>query len=70
MEKQITKEGNRLNVPHNPIIPFIEGDGIGKEITASVKQIIDKAVEKTSGGSRQIAWKKVLAGEKAYNTVG
>ena len=70
MEKQITKEGNRLNVPHNPIIPFIEGDGIGKEITASVKQIIDKAVEKTSGGSRQIAWKEVLAGEKAYNTVG
>ena len=68
--QQITRENNRLNVPDQPVIPFIEGDGIGKEITASVRAIIDKAVEKTFDGKRKIAWKEVLAGEKAYNKVG
>lgn len=68
--QQITREENRLNVPDQPIIPFIEGDGIGKEITISVRAIIDKAVEKTFSGKKEIAWKEVLAGEKAYNKVG
>ena len=56
--------------PDNPVIPFIEGDGIGKEITASVRKIIDKAVEKSYNGKRKIEWKEVLAGEKAYNKLG
>ncbi len=67
---QITQQNDRLVVPNNPIIPFIEGDGIGKEITASVRRIIDKAVEKAYGESRKIDWLEVLAGEKAYNKVG
>jgi isocitrate dehydrogenase len=66
---QITKRGERLVVPERPEIPFIEGDGIGKEITSHVQQIIDAAVEKAYGGSRRIAWHEVLAGEKAFNTV-
>ena len=57
-------------MPDNPIIPFIEGDGIGKEITASVRLIIDKAVAKSYNGKRRIEWKEVLAGEKAYNALG
>ena len=56
--------------PDNPVIPFIEGDGIGKEITASVRKIIDKAIEKSYNGKRKIEWKEVLAGEKAYNKLG
>ena len=68
--QQIIKQGEKLIVPENPIIPFIEGDGIGKEITSSVKKIIDKAVEKTYNSSRKIEWKEVLAGEKAYNKQG
>ena len=67
---QITQQNDRLVVPNNPIIPFIEGDGIGKEITASVRRIIDKAVEKAYDESRKIDWLEVLAGEKAYNKVG
>jgi isocitrate dehydrogenase len=57
-------------VPDNPLIPFIEGDGIGKEITPFVQQIVDAAVEKSYGGKRKISWKEVLAGEKAFNKVG
>ena len=67
---QITKQDDRLLVPDHPLIPFIEGDGIGKEITPFVQQIIDAAVGKTYGGKRKIAWIEVLAGEKAYNKVG
>lgn len=61
---------NLSSFPDNPVIPFIEGDGIGKEITASVRKIIDKAVEKSYNGKRKIEWKEVLAGEKAYNKLG
>ena len=68
--QQIIKQGEKLIVPENPVIPFIEGDGIGKEITSSVKKIIDKAVEKTYNSSRKIEWKEVLAGEKADNKQG
>ncbi len=67
---QITKQCDRLLVPDHPVIPFIEGDGIGKEITPFVQQIIDAAVKKTYGGKRKITWQEVLAGEKAYNKVG
>jgi isocitrate dehydrogenase len=67
---QITKEGERLKVPDRPVIPFIEGDGIGKEITPHVQQIIDAAVAKAYSNSRRIEWREVLAGEKAFNAVG
>ena len=67
---QITVDNNKLTVPDNPTIPFIEGDGIGKEISASVRQIVDKAVEKVYKGQKKISWKEVYAGEKAYNKFG
>ncbi len=70
MQNKITKEKNRLVVPDMPVIPFIEGDGIGKEITASVQMIIDKAVEKSYRGARKMIWQEVLAGEKAYKELG
>ncbi|HSG39679.1 MAG TPA: isocitrate dehydrogenase (NADP(+)) [Thermoanaerobaculia bacterium] len=57
----------RLEVPDRPIIPFIEGDGIGPDIWNATRRVIDGAVEKVYGGSRSIAWFEVLAGEKAYN---
>src|SRR5690554_2708779 len=67
---QVTKEKDRLVVPNRPVIPFIEGDGIGKEITPHVRRIIDKAVENACNGKRKITWREVLAGEKAFNKVG
>ena len=57
---------NRLEVPDRPIIPFIEGDGTGRDIWKATRRVLDGAVEKTYGGSRSIAWFEVLAGEKAY----
>ena len=66
----IKKQDDKLIVPDNPIIPFIEGDGIGKEIWTSVKKITDKAVEKAYNGKRKINWLEVLAGEKAFNKTG
>lgn len=59
-----------LNVPNNPIIPFIEGDGIGADIWAASVRVFDAAVEKAYGGTRKIEWREVLAGEKAFNTTG
>lgn len=64
---KVTINNGVLNVPDNPIIPFIEGDGIGPDIWASAVRVFDAAVEKAYGGSRKIEWKEVLAGEKAYN---
>lgn len=60
----------QLQVPNNPIIPFIEGDGIGPEIWKVASKIIDAAVEKAYNGTRSIVWKEVLAGEKAFNKTG
>ena len=68
--RKVTKENDRLIVPDRPVIPFIEGDGIGKEITPHVRRIIDAAVEKSYNGNRGIDWLEVLAGEKAFNEVG
>ncbi|RVT64972.1 NADP-dependent isocitrate dehydrogenase [Niallia taxi] len=59
-----------LNVPANPIVPFIEGDGIGPDIWASASRVLDAAVEKAYSGERKIVWKEVLAGEKAFNEIG
>lgn len=60
----------RLNVPANPIIPFIEGDGIGPDVWSASKLVLDAAVEMTYGGERKIEWKEMLAGEKAFNITG
>ena len=59
-----------LNVPDEPIIPFIEGDGIGPDIWRASVRVFDAAVEKAYGGQRRIEWKEVLAGQKAYDTTG
>ena len=59
----------KLNVPNNPIIPFIEGDGTGPDIWRASVRVFDAAVEKAYGGERKIEWLEVLAGEKAFNSV-
>ena len=70
-EKIQIDEGNRkLVVPNNPIIPFIEGDGIGPDIWHASQIVFDAAVEKAYGGKKKIAWLEVLAGEKAYEKTG
>ncbi|OJU78429.1 MAG: NADP-dependent isocitrate dehydrogenase [Bacteroidetes bacterium 47-18] len=69
--QKITMSANgKLNVPDNPVIPFIEGDGIGPDIWKASVRVIDAAVSKAYNGSRAIAWKEILAGEKAFNTTG
>ncbi len=60
----------RLNVPDNPTIPFIEGDGIGPDVWRASRTVLDAAVEATYGGKRKIDWLEMLAGEKAYNETG
>ena len=70
MSEKITKQNGELIVPHHVIIPFIEGDGVGAEITPVSQRIVDAAVEKAYNGERKIEWKEVLAGEKAFNATG
>lgn len=60
----------KLNVPNNPIIPFIEGDGTGPDIWSASVRVLDAAVAKAYGGERKLVWKEVLAGEKAFNQTG
>lgn len=69
-DQKISISNGKLNVPDNPTIPFIEGDGTGVDIWPASKHVFDKAVEKAYGGKRKINWKEVLAGEKAYNKTG
>jgi isocitrate dehydrogenase len=69
-DQKISISNGKLNVPDNPTIPFIEGDGTGIDIWPAARQVFDKAVEKAYGGKRQINWKEVLAGEKAFNKTG
>lgn len=59
-----------LNVPNNPIIPFIEGDGIGVDVTPAMRTVVDAAVDKAYGGERKIAWLEIYAGEKANQVYG
>jgi len=63
-------EDYALNVPSNPIIPFVEGDGIGVDITPAMRRVTDSAVEKAYGGERKIAWMEIYAGEKATQIYG
>lgn len=69
-EKITVNADNTLNVPNNPIIPFIEGDGIGIDITPPMIKVVDAAVNKAYAGSRKISWMEVYAGEKAVNVYG
>ncbi len=68
--QRITYEGKAIRVPDYPVIPFIEGDGIGPDIWRATQRVVDAAVEKSYGGRRGIVWKEVLAGEKAFNATG
>jgi isocitrate dehydrogenase len=67
---KITISAGKLNVPNNPIIPFIEGDGTGPDIWAASVRVLDAAVAKAYGGERKIHWLEVFAGEKANNQFG
>jgi isocitrate dehydrogenase len=65
--KPITLSNRKLNVPDRPILPFIEGDGTGRDIWRASQRVFDAAVKKAYGGTRSVAWMEVYAGEKAFN---
>ncbi len=67
---KITVTDGVLNVPNNPVIPFIEGDGIGPDIWAAASRVLEAAVQKAYNGEKTIVWKEVLAGEKAFKQTG
>jgi len=70
MAEKIKNINGKLNVPNHVIIPFIEGDGIGKDITAPTQKLVDAAINEAYGQERKIEWLEVLAGEKAFNQTG
>ena len=70
MGTKISMQNGQFIVPDDPIIPYIEGDGTGPDITRTALPVIDEAVRLAYGGRRRIEWKEVLAGEKAFNKVG
>ena len=67
---KITKDGELLQVPNNPTIPFVQGDGTGPDIWAASVRVFDAAVEKAYGGERKIEWHEVLAGQTAFDQTG
>ena len=69
-EKITVNQDGSLNVPNNPIIPFIEGDGIGVDITPPMIDVVNAAVEKAYGGAKSISWMEVFCGEKSVATYG
>ena len=69
-KKIVSNADNSLSVPENPIIPFIEGDGIGVDITPVMKKVVDAAVNKAYSGKRKIAWMEIYAGEKSTRVYG
>ncbi len=70
MPERIQNTAQGLSTPDNPIIPFIEGDGIGPDVWGATRRVADAAVEKAYNGGRRIAWTEVLAGEKAFRHTG
>ncbi len=70
MNKITMGANGKLQVPNQPIIPFIEGDGIGPDVWSASRKVLDAAVEKLYKGERKIEWKEMLAGEKAFNKTG
>jgi len=69
-EKILVNADNSLSVPDKPVVPYIEGDGIGVDVTPAMKTVVDAAVSRAYGGSRSIAWMEVFAGEKANKLYG
>lgn len=67
---KVTIQDGKLNVPNNPVIPFIEGDGTGPDIWRAAVRVLDAAVEKAYNGEKKIEWLEVYAGEKAFNKFG
>ncbi len=67
---KITVKNGKLKVPNDPIVPFIEGDGTGRDIWRASVRVIDAAVQKAYKGKKQIVWQEVFAGEKAFNKTG
>ena len=63
---KVSIQNGKLNVPDNPIIPFVEGDGTGRDIWRASVRVFDAAVQKAYGGKRKIQWMEVYAGEKSY----
>src|SRR6185312_8384512 len=70
MGTQIRMGATGLEVPNDPVIPYIEGDGTGPDIWAASVRVFDAAVEKAFGGAKRIEWREVLAGEKAFDRTG
>ncbi|MGY4689241.1 NADP-dependent isocitrate dehydrogenase [Salibacterium sp. K-3] len=68
--EKITTTNGVLNVPDEPVVPYIEGDGTGPDIWAAASRVLDAAVEKAYNGKKKIHWKETLVGEKAYNNTG
>ena len=68
--KQVTMEDGTLQIPDTPIIPYIEGDGVGADIWAAARPVFDAAVQTAYGGDRELVWTEVLAGEKAKEHTG
>ena len=68
--QEITWQDGRLTIPPRPIVPFIEGDGIGPDIWRATRRVLDAAVDKSYGGARSIAWFEIFAGEKAQQHTG
>ena len=66
----VVMQNGKLHIPNNPIIHYIEGDGIGVDISPVMISVVDAAVSKAYDGEKQIAWNEVLAGEKAFNATG
>ena len=73
----VPRDGARIDfvndefvVPDNPIIPYIEGDGTGRDIWKASRRVFDAAVEKAFGGKRRVVWYEVFAGEKAFKQFG
>ena len=70
MADKIVLENGSLMVSDQPIIPFIEGDGIGLDIWKNAQAVFDAAVEKAFSGQKKVVWKEVLAGKKSFNQTG
>lgn len=70
MAEKITNNNGVLNVPNNPVVPFIIGDGTGPDIWNAASRVLDAAVEKAYNGEKKIEWKEVLAGQKAFDNTG
>src|SRR5437588_191971 len=70
MGNPIQVQNGKFVIPDQPIIPFIEGDGVGRDIWRASKLVFDAAVERSYDGARRIEWREVLAGEKAFNQTG